>query len=129
MKYCYTCINYNNCTSLCATAERYVDQDHVSNVQFPNAMLFPEGCERYWGHRLTLDTVYYLEDNTNKIPEVTIASIDLSFLPPNKRTVIELFYIEGKTVKEVAEQLEIGTGTVRRYLWSARQKIKDHYLK
>lgn len=127
MKHCYACNRYGTCTSLCATAEEFVSQDYVSQSQFPNAMVLPEADNRYWNNRyLTLNTI--AEQRQASLNEFRCASIDWDLLPlpPNKKTVLQLFYIDGLKIKQIAERLCIHKGTVRRYMWTGRDILKRH---
>jgi RNA polymerase sigma factor (sigma-70 family) len=45
-------------------------------------------------------------------------------LSPVPRGICNLFYIEGYTMREIAEQLKISTGTVKWHLSESRKKLK-----
>lgn len=48
----------------------------------------------------------------------------LDQLSPATRVVCSLFYIEGYSIKDIAEQLTISTGTVKWHLSECRKKLK-----
>jgi RNA polymerase sigma factor (sigma-70 family) len=48
----------------------------------------------------------------------------LDQLNPATRVVCSLFYMEGYTIKEIAGQLDISTGTVKWHLSESRKKMK-----
>lgn len=49
----------------------------------------------------------------------------IAFLTKAYRDVMILYYIDGLSIAEIAETQNIGEGTVRQRLFSARQKVKD----
>ena len=56
----------------------------------------------------------------------------LDCLPPATRAICSLFYLEGFSVKDVSESLEISLGTVKWHLSETRKKLKPvlakHFL-
>lgn len=50
-------------------------------------------------------------------------------LPPASRAVYNLFYLEGFTIKEIANMLELSPGTVKWHLGTSREKIKPILIK
>ncbi len=55
-------------------------------------------------------------------PDVVEAVIGLS---PQQRACVYLMYWEDLSVKDVAERLDLGEGTVKRYLARARAKLRE----
>ena len=53
----------------------------------------------------------------------------IGMLPDKERAALLLFYMEDKPVKEVAEILEMPTGSVRAYLTRGRQHVKEYLEK
>lgn len=49
----------------------------------------------------------------------------LDRLSPATRVVCTLFYIEGYPIKDIAEQLEISTGTVKWHLSESRKRLRS----
>ena len=49
----------------------------------------------------------------------------LDRLPEQQRTVFAMRYLEGMTLKEIAEMLEISEGGVKAHLWQAGKKMKQ----
>jgi RNA polymerase sigma-70 factor (ECF subfamily) len=48
----------------------------------------------------------------------------LMSLPVRQRAVVYLHYWERAPIREIAEAMGVGSGTVKRYLYLARQKLK-----
>lgn len=63
------------------------------------------------------------EENADITKRDTINFL-LSKLTPDYRTVLVLFYIEGKTIKEIASILDITESAVKMRLKRAREKLK-----
>lgn len=49
-------------------------------------------------------------------------------LPPLKREIVSQRYFDGRTVREVADSLGLGHGSVRRHLEDARETLRLHLL-
>lgn len=49
-------------------------------------------------------------------------------LPPATRCIYNFFYIDGCTIKEIAEMLELSSGTVKWHLSKAREKLKPSLI-
>lgn len=47
----------------------------------------------------------------------------LAWLPPQQRAAISLYYLEGRDVGEVADALEVPPGTVKTWLFRAREAL------
>lgn len=54
-----------------------------------------------------------------------VVSEAVSNLSDAYRIPVLLFYMEGQSVKEIAKELHIPEGTVKRRLWSARKKLSQ----
>ena len=52
----------------------------------------------------------------------------LSELPKSHRETAELFYLDGQSCIEVSDKLNVPTGTVKRRLYDARQKLRNILL-
>jgi len=52
----------------------------------------------------------------------------LSELPDQQRAVFVLFHYEGRSLRDVAEALDMPEGTVRSTLHRARRKLRDRIL-
>jgi len=48
----------------------------------------------------------------------------LSKLPPSTRAVCTLYYLEGYSIKEIAEQFNLSEGTIKWHLSESRTKLK-----
>ena len=46
-------------------------------------------------------------------------------LPENEKSVIRMKYLDGESDKEIAEQIGIAEGSVRKYIQRARKRIRD----
>ena len=51
--------------------------------------------------------------------------VDLAGLPPLMRLTLTLYFWEGLSVREIAEQLDVPTGTVKTWMFRARQRLRD----
>ncbi len=49
----------------------------------------------------------------------------LAALKPLDRATLEAFYIRGRSLKQMAREFEVPTGTIKRRLHVARQRLKD----
>jgi type II secretory pathway component PulF len=49
-------------------------------------------------------------------------------LPENLRTVVVLFYMRGHSHREISEFLEIPVSTIKKRLFTARQKLKEKMI-
>ena len=131
MQTCDRCNRYKTCTTLCATAEKYVNQDYVSARKFPNAKLYPEGSERFWNGYVTLDWIYSLQGLGNEGNCATLENmldeVDLSFLSAKYREVIRLFYYENNTLSEISVILDTPLGTVHSRFNRAKREIYKQF--
>ena len=75
---------------------------------------------RDYDHNLNSDEV---ETVVNPKTQKLLKAIRL--LPKNQQIVIRLFYTETYSLKEIAEILEISSGTVKSRLFHAREKLKS----
>lgn len=57
-----------------------------------------------------------------------ILNIELDKLPPIYKTMISLYHQEELSYTEIAEIMSLPEGTVKSYLFRARQKLKEHIL-
>ena len=48
-------------------------------------------------------------------------------LPESQRTIINLFYIDNYSLRQISELLDISIGTVKSRLFHAREKLKKHF--
>jgi RNA polymerase sigma-70 factor (ECF subfamily) len=49
----------------------------------------------------------------------------VSRLPPAGREAVELYYLEGRSIPQVARDLRLPPGTVKRRLHDARRRLAD----
>lgn len=56
---------------------------------------------------------------------IGVLHVTLAGMKPQYRQVIELYHLEGKSLEEVAEQLQMSAGQVRGLLHRARASLKD----
>ena len=69
-----------------------------------------------------LDEISELSDGGFEIQQKLI---DIFNLPPKYRTVLQLYYYEGYSEKEIAEILKIAEKSVAMQLYRARKKLKN----
>ncbi len=63
-------------------------------------------------------------DNVNQEPEIKKLRSALKLLPKKQQIVLQLFYTEDYTLKEISTILDISVGTVKSRLFHAREKLK-----
>ena len=51
----------------------------------------------------------------------------LQSLPSIERKVVDAFYLQQQSLREVAEQLQMVEGTVKSHLHRARKRLADRY--
>jgi RNA polymerase sigma-70 factor (ECF subfamily) len=67
---------------------------------------------------------FVAEEKSKDITKRDTINFLLSKLTPDYRTVLVLFYIEGKTIKEIASILDVTESAVKMRLTRAREKLK-----
>lgn len=67
---------------------------------------------------------FVVEEKDKHITKIDTINFLLSKLTPDYRTVLVLFYIEGKTIKEIASILDITESAVKMRIKRAREKLK-----
>jgi RNA polymerase sigma-70 factor (ECF subfamily) len=74
-----------------------------------------------WNKRVTKleDNIILENDNEKEIFEI------VSKLPKNYKTVIYLFYYEGYKVKEISKLMKTSEGTIKTWLFRAREMLKE----
>ncbi len=75
------------------------------------------------------DALYNKNDNPLKGFEWKDIYTMLDILPPATRAVCSLFYLEGFSIKEITEKLNISSGTVKWHLNETRHKLKPVFKK
>lgn len=66
-----------------------------------------------------------LNDKEHKEEEINRLSALIKTLPKNQRAVLNLFYLEEYTVKQISEIMQVSVGTVKSRLFTAREKLKS----
>lgn len=75
-----------------------------------------------WNNKIVaLDDSIKFEDK-----EISDLFIDICKLPQNYKTVIYLMYYEGYKVKEISNMLEASEGTIKTWLYRAREILKEN---
>jgi RNA polymerase sigma-70 factor (ECF subfamily) len=74
-----------------------------------------------------------LDETEPAAPESPEPSDDLTLavatLPEEQRMALALFYFEGLAVAEISESMEVPVGTVKTWLYRARETLKTRMLK
>ena len=81
-----------------------------------------EAIENQWKRIEQLQSEVNDELNEQKIDSILMAIEDL---PPGRKQIIQLRYLKGKSYKEIAEQLNISSHTVKNQLIKAKQHLKS----
>lgn len=63
-------------------------------------------------------------DDTLAVNPVLKVRIAIKELPPKQQVILNLFYSEEFSIKQIGEILDISTGTVKSRLFTAREKLK-----
>jgi DNA-directed RNA polymerase specialized sigma24 family protein len=70
-------------------------------------------------------TVPLSDSDSHYVPPDVVETIDALWrLPVRQRAAAFLFYWEACTVAEIAELMDVRPGTVKRYLYNARQRLR-----
>ena len=65
------------------------------------------------------------ESHSEKMQLITMLSVTIATLPKNQKLVITLFYVNGYSLKQISELLDISVGTAKSRLFHAREKLKN----
>lgn len=57
-------------------------------------------------------------------PEVAVGAPDLRSLPPRERACLVLYFWEGMSVGEIAEAMDVPTGTVKTWMFRGRARLR-----
>ena len=79
----------------------------------------PELLEAVQGHERTP------EENLEVGEAVAQLKEGLAALKPLDRATLEAFYLRGRSLKQMAREFDVPTGTIKRRLHVARQRLKD----
>lgn len=98
----------------------------VAKTKALNLMARRKLDKKYYNHRLTQPDEY------NQAPDETVMSNELSLLitayidsmPPQRKRVFEMNRLEGKSISEIAKELDIKPQTVKNYLQTADEKLE-----
>ena len=72
----------------------------------------------------SIKQVSYLYDNPLKLLEQKEVCALLDCLPPATRVIGALFYLDGYSIKDICNQLQLSSGTVKWHLSETRKKLK-----
>lgn len=110
----------------------YLSCDSFSNSDKFNAWIFKIGYNTFINHkrgeRLTLDYENAKEITANDRADSSFTYQDLyealNMIPPKERTSILLFYMQGYSIKEIAEIQETSQDAVKQHLSRGRKHLR-----
>lgn len=85
-------------------------------------MKFVDGEDGFDFSRLDMDDEIEIDDSELKASEIRKA---LPKLPPSQRKAIEMFFLDGLSHEEIANELNISLGTSKTNLMKAKDKMKN----
>ena len=134
---CQECSEKPTCVELCEKAEKWVNQDHVSQRE----MTFPQVAEGERGKirlNLILD-LFNLRSNTphsELVSYFTEEKVSFPFLPNLQNKCLHLFYFGGYSRAEIAKRLsgnrsktKLNQNAVKHQLSKARKEIVSFFSK
>lgn len=68
-----------------------------------------------------------VQEWNNEEDQVTEIKRALNELPADNKLILTMFYVDGNSVKTIAELLNISEGTVKSRLFYSRKKLKERY--
>lgn len=71
------------------------------------------------------NTNYISHTDTTQDNSLSRLKAEIVKLPPKQKLVLDLFYLEGFMIREIAEIIGVSAGTVKSRLFSAREAIKQ----
>jgi membrane-associated HD superfamily phosphohydrolase len=112
---CAKCPKRDTCTELCEKAEKYAEQDHVSQR---------ESCKPEYIFEL-LNMHVKAQHIDEVLGNLNENKIDFPFLTAMQNQCIYYFYFEGLSYSKIAQNLRIKTDRVSYQLRSAKKKLLD----
>jgi RNA polymerase sigma-70 factor (ECF subfamily) len=79
----------------------------------------PELLETVAAHDRTAEENFAVREAVGQLKEA------LAGLKPLDRSTLEAFYLRGRSLKQMAREFDVPTGTVKRRLFVARQRLKE----
>lgn len=121
--YCNECKKRNICVSICTKVEKYISKDHISRRELP----LPDN------QLFALWERYLNELNANfHTPHSQLAKSlkhALEHLPQKQKLIIEMTFVDGLSIREIAEKLGINKETVKSRLVRGLKNLKKRTLK
>ena len=130
---CQECKKRDHCVALCAKAEKWVSQDHVSQRELPTSPIRDKDDANF---NTELDLIFYhsgigpLSSLISEYPHEAI-----SFLTPLQTTILRMFHNDGLTYKQIAFRLSgnrkgsYSCDAVDYQIRSAKQKLLRFFSK
>jgi len=112
MSLCGTCPRRDTCIELCPAAEKYVNQDHVSQRELPQPN---EILDLFDNELLTYQEVASF---------FTESSLSFPFLSELENKCLYFFYFEGLSYKQITVKVNCKLKAVDHCLYRARKKIR-----
>lgn len=113
----------------------YIACNSLSNIEKFKSWIFKIGYHTFLNHKIGLKVTVGIEDAAEikavESPDFSFAYQELyealSRIPPKERTSILLFYMQGYSVKEIAEIQDSSQDAVKQHLSRGRKHLR-HFL-
>jgi len=121
---CQECSKWKRCKRLCKKAERYVNQDYVSQRERPIPPLREKDEARF---NSNLDNINYHSSVEHLVAEYPLC--DFPFLTDLQNKCLQMFYAGELTYWEIARNLKINKYKVDNCIRSAKRDISRFFSK
>lgn len=106
----------------------FESEDHIRNWLFRTVISRAKDIRRSFWRRNRTSLEPFTQTLGFETPQQQTLFETVSALPENCRTVLQLYYYEDYSIKEIAEILGIRENTVKKRMERARKKLKEVLL-